>query len=348
MSEGRETELGEIIDRGLAAVEADDSEAAERALAEASKIAGENHVRVLHLAGMHAWAEGDVERAAGFLMQAVDLGPERADIYLDCAECLFANGEELDEAEASVRVALKLPAISERVEDEARLLLAQIRLADDDTEDALATLDEIKGELRSHPAYLSTKGAVLLAAGRFADAIEQLERAVELEPEDPDFAYQLGITRQAAGDEAGCREAMVRVLELDSKAASEGSEPPGYAEVQELRSKLEDIMEELPDAILRLVAHAPIKVQQRATAEQVRGGVDPRSPVAFLGIPKNGDADAELEGIVILRDLVLEDAEDEEEIPLALFYGMLEELRRFFGREDLAFTVSEDEPLESS
>lgn len=346
MSEGRETELGETIDRGLAAVEADDLEAAEEALAEASKIAGENHVRVLHLAGMHAWADGDVERAAGFLMQAVDLGPDRADIYLDCAECLFANGEELDEAEASVRIALKLPGIPERLAEEARLLLAQIRLADDDTEEALVILDEISGDLSSHPAYLSTKGAALLAAGRFPDAIEQLERAVELEPEDPDFAYQLGITHQAAGDEAGCRAAMVRVLELDSKASGEGLDPPGYAEVQELRSKLEDIMEELPDAILRLVAHVPIKVQQRATEEQVRTGVDPRSPVAFLGAPQCDDADAELEGIVILRDLLVEEAEDEEEIPLALFYGMLEELRRFFRREDLAFTVSEDESLE--
>jgi tetratricopeptide (TPR) repeat protein len=346
MSEGRETELAEVIDRGLAAVEADDLEAAEEALSEASKIAGENHVRVLHLAGMHAWAQGDVERAAGFLMQAVDLGPDSADIYLDCAECLFTNGEELDEAEASVRIALKLPEISDRLADEARLLLAQIRLADDDTEEALATLDQISGELRSHPACLSTTGAALLAAGRFQDAIEQLQRAVEQEPEDPDFVYQLAVTRQAGGDEAGGREAMVRVLELDVAASGDGPEPPGYAEVQELRSKLEDIMEELPEGILRLVAHAPIKVQQRATEEQVRSGVDPRSPIAFLGIPQQDDADAELEGIVILRDLVLEDAEDEEEIPLALFYGMLEELRRFFRREDLAFTVSEDESPE--
>lgn len=54
-----------------------------------TKLVGENHVRVLHLTGMLAWAEGRPEHAAGYLMQAADAGSEDPNVYLDCAEFLF-------------------------------------------------------------------------------------------------------------------------------------------------------------------------------------------------------------------------------------------------------------------
>src|SRR5262245_23700520 len=90
--------LDHLVDRGLAAIDAGEVDTAETLLDDARGMVGENHVRVLHLAGMLGWAHGDLERATGFLMQAADLKPERADIYLDCAECLFA-GDEIEEAE---------------------------------------------------------------------------------------------------------------------------------------------------------------------------------------------------------------------------------------------------------
>jgi tetratricopeptide (TPR) repeat protein len=326
--------LAEAVERGLAAVEAEDLEAAEQALDEAERLGGENHALVLHLAGMLAWARGDLDRATGFLMQAADLDPDHPEIHLDCAECLFAIGEDLDEAEAAVRVALALPTISGQHAEEARLLLAQIRLADDDAAEALEILDLISPELHGHPAFLSTSGAVLLAAGRHDDAIAALERAVALEPDDPDLHYQLGITRQAAGDENGARASMVRVLELDSADAP--PEPLSYAEVQDLRSVLEDVLEELPDPLIRLVASAPITVQARATPQQVARGVDPRSPVAFAGVAAEGEVAADFEGIVVMRDPLVEESGDgEDEIAATLFYAVLEEIRRFFGREDL-------------
>ncbi|MGB1277226.1 MAG: tetratricopeptide repeat protein, partial [Nannocystaceae bacterium] len=136
--------IDDVIDEGLKAVEAENLDVADEALEKAQGLGGENHVRVLHLHGLIAWAKGEIERAAGFLMQAVDLVPPRGEIYLDTAECLMALGQDLDEAEAVVRTLLQQEAVSADSLDQGRLLLAQIRLEDDDPEEALEILDTIR------------------------------------------------------------------------------------------------------------------------------------------------------------------------------------------------------------
>jgi hypothetical protein len=82
-------------------------------------------------------------------------------------------------------------------------------------------------------------------------------------------------------------------------------------------------------------------VQARVTAEQVARGADARSPVVFLGTPGGEDEDAELQGVVVLRNLVLEEVSDDDEIASTLFYALMEEIREFFGRDDLLFALAE-------
>jgi tetratricopeptide (TPR) repeat protein len=338
MADAQPTQDDELIDRALQAIDEDELDKADDLLDKAQGSMGENHPRVLHLAGMLEWARDDVERATGYLQQAADLGPDRPEIYLDCAELLFAD-DALEEAEEQVRAALKLSSIEPVQADEARLLLAQLRLSDNDPDEALEVLDQIDESRKEHPAYLSTRGAVLLADERFDDAVASLEKALEKEEDDPDLHYQLGLALEAAGKPDRAREEMVAVLQLDLKEWEELGEDmppaPDYSETQELRSRLEDVLEELPDPVLKLVASAPITVQTRANEEQVRTGVNPRSIVAFLGTPKRGNEEAELKGIVILRDLLLAEVSDEDEIEGELFYGLMEELQYFFQRHDL-------------
>jgi len=326
-------DVDQLVDRGLQAVDDGELETAESLLDDARGIAGENNARVLHLAGMLAWAKGDLERATGFLMQAADAGSDRADIQLDCAECLFA-GEEIDEAEAQVRAALALSGITRGQTDDGRLLLAQIRLAADDADEALEVLAEIDPSLHGHAAFLSTRGAAQLSSGKLHEAIADFEGALAQDPDDADLHYQLGLAYRAGDDRDKSTAAMLRVLELD--AAEDGATPdPTFAEVQELRSRLEDVLEQLPEPLLRLLANAPITVQSRATVEQVKAGLDPRSAVCFQGTAKTEDEEAELTGIVVMRDLLPPEPEDEEELETELFYGIMDELQGFFGRDDL-------------
>lgn len=326
--------LDAIVDRGLAAVDDDDLNTAEQALEEAARLGGENHVRVLHLAGMVAWAQGRLDQAAGYLMQAADAAPEDARIYLDCAECLLLHDQDLDEAEAAARAVLRLANASTGDTDQARLLLAQIRLADDDTDEALELLDGISGERKNDSAYLSTYGFVLMNSGKAREAADVLRRATEVDPEDPDVHYWYAQALEAIGDVAGSRAEMLKVLELDAEGAQE-LEPVTEEFAEDLRGQFEAVLEDVPDRILSLVATAPITVQARPTAEQVQAGADPRALVAFLGRPHTDDADARLDSIVLMRDVLLDEIESDEDIPELLMVGLVDELRRFFRLDGL-------------
>jgi tetratricopeptide (TPR) repeat protein len=325
------SDVDELIDRGLDAVESEDLEKAERILDEAGTIAGENHVRVLHLAGMLAWAQGDLEHATGFLQQAADLAPDRLEIYLDCAECLFLC-DERSEAEANVRAGLQLQGLSDLQRSEASLLLAQLRIDDDDPDEALEVLDEVAEELRTHSAYLSTLGAALLGADRTDEAVEVLQRAAASEPDDPEYTYQLAVALDAAGRQEESVKHMLRVLELDTQDAG-GLEEPSPADVDSLKTTMEDVLEDLPDPLLKLVASAPITVQARATAAQVKKGVNPRWAVFFEGTPKTDTTAAKLEKIVIAKDVVVDEVDDDEEVPLLLVSVMAERIAEFFDQD---------------
>ncbi|MEM7159345.1 MAG: tetratricopeptide repeat protein [Myxococcota bacterium] len=329
-------DVDELIDRGLLADEEQDADLAERILDEAGDRLGENHPRVLHLAGRLAWASGDIERATGFFQQAADQTPTRADIYIDCARCLHLLGEDDSAAEAQLRAALELPNIDALHKGDALVLLSQIRLEDDDAEEALELLEQIPASLKTQALYFSAKADVLVDLERIKEALECLDAAVTAEPKDPDYHYQQGLARQSIGDIEGGIASMLKVLEIETELRGP-SEAPSAKEVQTLRSVLEEVMEELPSPLLELVANAPVRVQAGASPEQVREGADPRTAVFFEGTPKLEEGEAELTGIVVARDVLLDEIEDDEEIGEALLLAMASEIADFFAKEDLIY-----------
>ncbi len=331
--------VDELLDRGIRADEEGDIDTAERILDEAGHRLGENHPRVLHLAGRIAWAHGDIERATGFLQQATDAEPDRAEIYIDCARCLHLMGED-NHAEQQVRAALALADIDPIHQGDARLLLSQIRLDDDDPEEALEHLESIPEELKGRALYFSAQADVLVELDRGEDALTCLARAVALEPEDPDFHYQRGLTQLAHGDLEGGGRSLVRVLELEAQLRGDVS-PPTVQERKALQEQLESAMAKLPDPLLQLVGSAPIAVQGSASVEQVQSGADPRAAVFFEGRPKVDEQEAELVKIVLARDVLVDVLVDDDEIGEALLVSLVEEISDFFARDDLIYSEAE-------
>lgn len=318
---------------GLAAVDDGDLDAAKEAVEKLSQAGSESSVEVLHLRGMLAWAQGDPEHAAGYLMQAADAGSSRAEVYLDCAELELELGE-LDEAEAALRVMLRLDGVPVERADEGRLLLAQVRRFDDDPAGGLKLLDEIQSELKDHAYYHAARATVLLELGRAEEALTEMKAAVEGDADDPDRHWELGVVADAAGDTEQARSAMLRTWELDNAERDDESELTDD-QTTGLRAEFEAVLEELPDELMKLLAGAPIHVAAGLTREEVGAGADPRNPIMFGGQALSDDADGKLDGITVLRDVLLDAIEDDDDIPDAMFHGLMAEVRRFFKLERL-------------
>lgn len=325
-------DLQAVYREGLDAVDAMELDRAKAALAKVSDLSGESSTPTLHLTGMIAWASGDLEHAAGYLMQAADTGPTEADVYLDCAELELEIGE-LDEAEAAIRVMLGMGEAPPEKADEGRLLLAQIRRFDDDPDEALEILDEIESAVREHPYYHSARATVLLELDRAEEALVEMERAVKAEPDDPDLYWELGVAASAAGDQARSRAAMLRTWELDNEESERGETTAD--ERADLKARLEGVLEDLPDELLKFLAGAAIEVAAAATRAHVEGGADPRNALVFEGTPATEDADASLGGILVLRDVLVDMVEQDDDIPEVLFQALMVEMRRFFRLEQL-------------
>ncbi len=336
-------EIDPLILKGRNALEAEDIDAAGNAVREAEKSLGESDPQVLHLRGLIAWMEGDHERAGGFLLQASDAGPADATIYLDTAEFLYEAGGEADEIEAVLRVMLDMDEIEPELEDQGRVMLAQVRLDDDDPLQALELLDQVEtmGETTEGAVYLaSVRASVLLALGRNDDAIATLRGGLELAPEDADIHYQLGVTLDVVGDHAGAREMMLRVLELDLESDENPEEGLGDGEADELRALFDEVLEDMPGQLLDRVANVPVRVEVRPTEQDVRNGADPRCAIYLLGTAADADGKgAKLDQIVMFRDQLTASIEDDEDIPEQLVMHLLGDMRRFFRLDELAYAV---------
>ena len=81
-------------------------------------------------------------------------------------------------------------------------------------------LDDLRGALRSgvgDPVVVHLEAAdVLVAGGRYQEALEHLHAAGEVAPEVPEVAYRLGRTLAAAGDRKGAQAALERYRALQS------------------------------------------------------------------------------------------------------------------------------------
>lgn len=332
-------DVGAIFERAFAALEAGDTDKAEASL-EAAKRAGvaESDPRYMHIEALICLANGDIEDAAELLQQAVAAKPDDLRIYLDAGE-LLADLDELDEAEAIFRDLLARDDLGPETRTECTMLLAQIRLdhLDSDPDEALELLEQVPAEHRNDPGYVSLRAATLLAMGQIEAGIAALEAALA-KADDVELRYQLGLALRAQGrEEQALRELLaVRANDMrEAKSTGKGKVPS--EEVEDLRRRVEDVLDTLPDPILPLVASAPIDAKRWIGEDHVAAGVDPRSVIAFEGKPaaKEGDEDARLDAIIVFRDMIVDQIDDDEDIADALALGLLEELTRFFKLENL-------------
>jgi adenylate cyclase len=143
-----------------------------------------------YLRGLFHWSQyspEEVEKAVGHFQQAIDLDPNFAKPYAILSFCLaFLGGTtEMDHREAfpvARESALKAVELNPQLV-EAHCALGLVRMFYDwDFEGAEIYFEKAAGINDQNINYLVTYGLFLIAAGRFPQAIQVLEKALEIDP----------------------------------------------------------------------------------------------------------------------------------------------------------------------
>ena len=341
------TKLEGIYAQGFEALEAGELTGVTASI-EAAREAGANtgDARIAYLEFMSVWLDesADEERmdtafstAEDILEQGVTLQPpdHAARVVLDIADIMLAFGS-VDEAEHALRVLSERTDLSPEAGAEARLLRAQILLDHhEDAEEALVQLDEVDPSLHADTGYISVRAAVLGDLDRLDEAMSLLEQAVAADETDTELHYQLGVMMRAAErfEDALVHLLTVRRQDLITYEVDEAAAVPPD-EAQDLQRRLEDVLDTLPDPVIKRLGSAAIRVERWASEAAVKAGCDPRTSLCFEGQPDSDtEDDGHVDAVVIYRDAIIAQIEEDDEIIDALAVGLVEEFDRFFDLE---------------
>lgn len=334
--------LSSIFVRGCEALESENLDAVRAAIDDAAEAgAAEDDARLGYLQFMATWldeeaSEDELEQLfadAGELLEAamkLPDGVEAARIVLDLADVLAQAGE-FDDAEHGLRALAERDDVGPEPLGAAAMLRATILLEHhEDADEALAVLESVPAELRDDPGYLSLHAATLLDLGRPDHALELLETALS-RTDDVEIRYQLGVALREVEREQEAIEHLLEVRRRDiANIGVDVDKPVDADEVEDLRRRVEDVLDTLPDPFMAKVASAPIRVERWVSEEAVRSGVDPRAALAFIGEPGGDEDDGRVDALVVYRDAIVAQIDDDEEISELIAFGLVEEFHRFF------------------
>jgi len=343
--------LNEQFEAAIAALEDQDVQAAELARNAAIEAGTDpDHAAIRYLDFMLEWLNGEelddeevmasLASAETLLEDAVGLDdPKLATrIVLDLADVLTSVGM-VDEPEAALRSLCERDDLDLGARFDACALQVDIALDfHDDPELALELLDKVDASLHSQPAYVSLRAGTLLDLDRSDEAIASLEAALA-ETDDVNLRYQLAMTmRHTAESTTTPPAAIEHLLTVRARDLADHDIDPSAAiprpQARDLQRYLEDVLETLPDPVIKRVGAVPIRVERWASEDAVRAGCDPRSTVVFEGrTDSDAGDDGQLDAIVIFHDALVVQIDDDDEIFELLTLGLVEEFDRFFGLE---------------
>lgn len=335
------TQLTSILAGGYAAAEAEDRAGIEEAIA-ALKKAGvtDEDVRLGYLEFVLGWLDPALDEVAAEvlvanaaeLVQSASSFADPADaarIVLDLAD-LLVEFDEIDDAEHALRTLSERDDLGKEANGEARLLHAQVLLDfHEDPDGALAVLDAVDDSLHVDPGYVSLRAGVLLELEREDEAVALLEQAIARD-DDTQLRYQLGVLLRTVerDDDAIEHLLLVRARDVEQRGVDPAAEVD-RDEADDLRRMLEDVLDTLPEPVLALVGTAAIRVERWPGEDAVREGCDPRTALAFVGVPATDERDAEVEALIIYRDSLIAQIELDEDIVDILALNLVEEVGRF-------------------
>ena len=195
----------------------------------------------LRLMGQLTFKSGNPARAIELIERAIKCRPNVVDFHVDLARILFAQSD-FPRSVVHYRKALDLDPFCST---DLHLNLARALAAVGENEDALKHVAVVLEKHVSADA-LALQGGLLLASGRVQQAVDRLQKAVEMEPQRADLVSTYALALQHRGDFDLAEQAYRRALYLSPEFA-EVRNNLGYLLV--LRRQLPAAVDELQQAV---------------------------------------------------------------------------------------------------
>ena len=171
--------------------------------------------------------------AADALEQAMEAGEDKADTYVYLADLYRMQERHEDSIELLEEGLEKYPE-----NEQLWSLLLNEYVATEQVDEAMSRYEQLVEQAPNNQLYRFNYGTLLLNADRYEDAVEQLQRAVELDPEYPNAQYNLAA--------AYVNEAVAlseRIGELDDEMRENRTEWTD-AQMAAQEERIEDLEEE--------------------------------------------------------------------------------------------------------
>ncbi len=320
------------LDRCWEAMDSGDIDEAKRRALKLLRTDGDSP-ELYTLLGMIATGEGETEQALQHYRHAIEIDPNYVEPMLCAAELYLWDIEDFDKAVELCEQALD-HAEEEEEFVEALLLKAEGEALLGKETAAYASLSELPDILLGDHSYHVRAGRLLLDLGYPDDAESHFQRALELEPADPDSLHGLGLCASARGDRKGMTSLFQKVRAADLQLPT----PPWGISTEEFSQLVAESVDRLPEPIRKLIANVPVIATDYPSEELVADGTDPRILGLFTGIP-HGDKPAvggvpHLDTIQLFQRNLERVTMGREELEHEIEITLVHEAGHFFGLSD--------------
>ncbi|MFT3922009.1 MAG: metallopeptidase family protein [Myxococcales bacterium] len=226
-------------------------------------------------------------------------------------------------------------AMSDEDLDELEALLSEVEqcLSEGDVEGARAALEaaeEMAGPDDPDVGY--GRALIMLETGDVENAVSELKRVLETDPDFADAHHTLGLALEELGDEQGMIDHFMRTRVLDAKLDKDRNvgTPDELALIERVAR---ETIESLPEEFGERLKNVPIILEHRPSRSIVESGFDPRAFGLFEG-PEHGrdDVPAPTRVVLFTSNLLASFADDdlEEQVEITV----LHEVGHYFGLDE--------------
>ena len=285
------------------------------------------------LLGMIDGMQGEPEKALTYYERAMDIDPEYVEPIICAAEVQIWELEDFEKALALCERALDLAEEEDEYVD-ALLPKAEALSNLGREQAAYSTLQELPEIALGEPSYHLRAARLLLDLGYTQDAHEHFKRALMLDADNSDAIHGIGLCAGEDGDRATMIDCFQKV-----RVADLGEEPPPWGVPAERFAELcSTAIDELPEALRKLIANVPVIATDYPSEELVKDGVDPRVLGLFNGVP-HGDKPSlggtpHLDAIFLFQRNIERMAYSTEDVENEIHITLVHEAGHFFGLSD--------------